>query len=1695
MFGIGETYFRDVREPKCHFIITGRTNDIFCNDSLNLVDIKILLHDHLMKIGYDAVIFMDRNRMLYCFDAQSYTVLREGSLSEDTSGDRTSRTTSRRRRRLRHNDDREPRTPSAQRNSSENERWNLGSIEIVLAWTRIARLMENTELSIAFVFDSVNALQDSLSQYALHALENLSSVQRRNLQKPPSSAFYIFRENSLAHILDNAGYASNPSWSSFYHTVLVPRINTPNAEDNRVINISTPNAAEIANLLNYLRLRDDNRVLINQREIIPISQYFAESCGRKNWQLSDLLTAITRYAESNPDTLIENRNRMEIMNDEDHRTSDEILENMVGMNEVKERIRRLHFQFDESNARNKFPQYSDRLAPIETNKTARGSMLNCIFKGPSGTGKSTIAELMAQVYYDLGLLPRAHVVTVDASRLTSQNVGGTAPLVRSFVQEAIGCVLFIDEAYALSSNTHSREAVDQLVADMSSYEGQFAVILAGYSEPMDEFMRLNEGLYSRFPESNIFEFDNYTPEEMNQILHSIALNDSDKITFSPELENILPVFCENWTCYNGRKWGNGKAAINLLNDMKEAYPERLSRENIHFNGEYVFTPADIPAMFRDYLNAPAQNIEELYEKIDSMIGLDNVKKYLRSLGDRIIIDGKKVKPGNYIFYGPPGTGKTTTVERMCEMLCLLKVIKRRQPVTRTAGELMHGNDPRENVRTAVSDARGSVLFIDEAHQLMDTDAGRQVLSELVPLVEDPDITSDTGFILAGYSKEMQRLIDYDPGINRRFPKDCRIRFDDYSAGDLVRILESMLEKQGEHPTEEYLARSRFALQKFLEGPHTNFGNGGYIRSTYIPGSIRARNDRLVKKYGGENGILTSEMAALIPELEKTTLTAEDLPKHMAERAGPIGADLPPERTPETRLNELYGKNELVKYVKGRRSDGSMTFFDESSSSGLFFAISGASGSGRKTAVEAMAAMWKDMDFLNRNDVVYASKGTLEAGFVGQTAQKTRDVVEDAIGGTLCVLNPSSMLSRGDSGRSYGPEALGEIAAAMSNHPNDLSVVFIDTVEGMEAFLSAYSSIKGMLSREFEFEDLSPEDMYNIFKLKTERNMVFDDSIKDMISEFFVNWVSDRGGLKDNLNLWGNGAELEKLIDTLKTNWQNQNGQLRYENKLPHRVITAEMFPKKMRKYLKPSLDVSKSAMQQLDELTGLRRVKETIKNIERRLRFMDSESVMPGVYCYLGNPGIGKTTVAKIMGGVFKAVGVLKQGHVIVRTARQMAADYHNFDKMLKLARNGILFIDEAHQLAGSREGLEVIQRILTAIEDTEKMKDVCIILAGYPAEMRYMLSRDSGLNSRFGTEDSMVYFDDYNPEELMQILRHMTAKAPSYPQIGSSYPLQTTEEYLRRSFEIFRDVCSQGKSDFGNARFVRNYVHDSISVMLERFEKEYGDEKPPQEAQTLLTESDIPQKYKSALKNTSDKAVVSREAINTAIVSQITNEIYDSFFRKYSIPVVYIEIYEKGSLRADGTGFLISSEGHILTCAHVANDGDSFRVRIRIPGMIGGDNRWFDCKKLEPNFKSFDMAVLKIEGKNFPRVSLRPLDIPVSQSEETIIIGYPLSDVVNGDSELLTPNHFGGRISSIQTLENGIERCMIDSSGKQGNSGSPVFSKTDGRVIGVFAGSVTNKGDFVEEINFFYPIKYFWENFVDDEQPSAFKDLEVSLE
>jgi SpoVK/Ycf46/Vps4 family AAA+-type ATPase len=201
--------------------------------------------------------------------------------------------------------------------------------------------------------------------------------------------------------------------------------------------------------------------------------------------------------------------------------------------------------------------------------------LHMVFAGNPGTGKTTVARILAGIFHALGVLSRGHLVEVDRSGLVVGWIGQTATRVREVVESARGGVLFIDEAYSLAvkhDQDFGREAIDTLVKMMEDLRGELVVIVAGYPAPMREFIRSNPGLESRF--TRFFPFDDFGPGELHMILERLC--DDGHYKLAAPAAAFARGLIDRMHAERAANFANGRAVRNLFEQAVAQHANRLA---------------------------------------------------------------------------------------------------------------------------------------------------------------------------------------------------------------------------------------------------------------------------------------------------------------------------------------------------------------------------------------------------------------------------------------------------------------------------------------------------------------------------------------------------------------------------------------------------------------------------------------------------------------------------------------------------------------------------------------------------------------------------------------------------------------------------------------------------------------------------------------------------------------------------------------------------------------------------------------------------------------------------------------------------------------------------------------------------------------------------------------------------------------
>ena len=244
----------------------------------------------------------------------------------------------------------------------------------------------------------------------------------------------------------------------------------------------------------------------------------------------------------------------------------EELDNLIGLDEVKKEVRSLanfvKLQKQRKDQGLKSPKMSYHL----------------VFTGSPGTGKTTVARIVARIYKDLGILKTGHTVETDRSGLVGQYIGQTAPKTNQIVDSAMNGVLFIDEAYALvpehSTQDYGQEAISTLLKRMEDNRDSLVVIIAGYSNEMQRFIDSNPGLQSRF--TRYINFPDYTAEELVRIFYMYMKK--NEYTLSKEADAMLREKLEYAVAHKDRNFGNARYVRNIFEKTIEQQANRLAKQ-------------------------------------------------------------------------------------------------------------------------------------------------------------------------------------------------------------------------------------------------------------------------------------------------------------------------------------------------------------------------------------------------------------------------------------------------------------------------------------------------------------------------------------------------------------------------------------------------------------------------------------------------------------------------------------------------------------------------------------------------------------------------------------------------------------------------------------------------------------------------------------------------------------------------------------------------------------------------------------------------------------------------------------------------------------------------------------------------------------------------------------------------------------
>lgn len=517
--------------------------------------------------------------------------------------------------------------------------------------------------------------------------------------------------------------------------------------------------------------------------------------------------------------------------------------------------------------------------------------------------------------------------------------------------------------------------------------------------------------------------------------------------------------------------------------------------------------------------------------------------------------------------------------------------------------------------------------------------------------------------------------------------------------------------------------------------------------------------------------------------------------------GLIGLD-----TVKTQINDIAT---YLQFLKIRKNKG----FDESQMINLNAVFMGNPGTGKTTVANLLGRIYWSLDLLSHGKVHEVGRADLVGEYIGQTAPKVKKVIEKARGGVLFIDEAYSLTNRGDDGKDFGKEVIEVLLTELSGGKGDLAIVCAGYPSEMSVFLNSNPGLASRLSNVIQFPDYVPDELMQIADYAAEkRDVIFSEDARSYLNKKVVELYRNRSRAFGNARLINGVMEESKQNMALRL-MKNADGIAQLTN---DELSTIELkdikkvFTKGLNKKAKLPIDEAllQDALTQLHDLIGLNSVKKEVEEMAKLARYYreigkDVRKAFSLHTVFKGNPGTGKTTIARLIVQIYKGLGILERGHLIEVDRKDLVAAYTGqtaikTNKIIDEAMGGGLFIDEAYSLTHSNDpyGKEAVETLLKKMED--KRGEFMVIVAGYPKEMDQFLETNPGLLSRF---DKQFIFEDYNTPQLFEIAEVLI----------EAEDLKLDDAAKIHLIKYIDKLVKSKHKYFGNARTIRKIVAQTI--------------------------------------------------------------------------------------------------------------------------------------------------------------------------------------------------------------------------------------------------------------------------------------------
>lgn len=650
-----------------------------------------------------------------------------------------------------------------------------------------------------------------------------------------------------------------------------------------------------------------------------------------------------------------------------------------------------------------------------------------------------------------------------------------------------GAMLYLDDL----RNIPPTSAGVPVLADFIERTGDLVyVVLAGNSESRKPL----EGLFPQVLQRHI-QIAPLTTHQVVELVRREVSNDGYEIS-----EQAMAVLTERASA------GGYEAAMKLWGSIKHQQALRT----LGMEHDIRLHPSAVAyVLSRDVYSASLASKRNPIDEIRKKIGLRQVKTKIEGIVAQLTLakeaEGLRLEHAapprlNLLFAGNPGTGKTTVALDLAEGLFEMGYVKRSVVARLTVQDILSGN-PEANVKKLFEDNKDGVIFIDEFHQLADTNEGKRAFRAMIPYLANPAYAR-TVFIGAGYHDELLDLIrEVDPGGERRF---VLVPFEDYRRDELGTIADSMLAKNRLKASEDVkaaLVESVMRKQRTMKHP----GNAGDVE-TLLGLSLERQRARLAT-IAATRSLTSEDFSSLAMEdvVVANTLTVES-----------VFAEIEAMKGLETVKAQLRRLQALMTYNRARGDDVL---------SGIepYIIIEGPAGSGKSTLAALIGKLFAANDVIPDPDMERAVGGDLVGGFIGNsTVMAVRKLFEKAWGKTLFV-DEIGALAKAVGG--YEEQAAKEMLAQMENNRGKLIFIVADYAHNIDAFLNLDTGLPSRFGLRLSLDAMSGREAANLLSEKL-REFKLDVS-------HLLDGAEGRLSRMSELPEWASGRDVRTLANKIR----------------------------------------------------------------------------------------------------------------------------------------------------------------------------------------------------------------------------------------------------------------------------------------------------------------------------------------------------------------------------------------------------------------------------------------------------------------------------------------------------------------------------------------------------------------------------------